>query len=732
VGSVDLVFRAAAVNRPSARRIRHSDMDIRGYIRQARTLPFDATLRKAIALAGRTGRARFQLAADIFGGSYGTKESSLDPAARIAIVAAEIPADLTATLRHLGQEYLQHRFDLLGSGRLSPVYGFVPKGFLGHRYRTQAPAAPARDGGGLEAVVNRANVPRARRIWRLIARPDYVPIDWQLDFRSGYRWSARRPSRRLPIPVDAGADIKVPWELARLQHLPQLALCAILAKAGTSGFAPAARYVGEIADQLGDFIATNPPRFGVNWIGIMDVAIRAANIALTLALLAGANLSLSPAMSKVVASALHDHATHIADHLEYSEVDRSNHYLGDLGGLLWTGWLLTGADADRFLIFAVAEMLKEADHQFLPDGGNYEGSTNYHRLSGEIVVFALAVIASLDASALKRLERATPPARAWRAEFPLPPLHRHREVSSGAGIIALDLVQKMHGSARLTRAVQGADNTIVQIGDTDSGRFFNLHPTPLTHGEGVFVENTLDHRGFVAAVDALSGAARGESMDAILVERLVGVDGIKAPSAVPVLADFGDLDALMARWEAAPDNTRRVRRVLVRATTEGWARAAFPDFGLYVFRQRDLLITFRCASKAPKGAPRGHRHDDNLSIEYRLGHAERRDPGSFVYTPSVARRNEYRAASAHDAPRIRGASLVKTGAGLFDLDELAPAQCLYWREDGVAGEVRGPSGTMLRIICLSTDEFAIFDCVTGGEIADVPPPMPVARGYGRL
>jgi hypothetical protein len=63
---------------------------------------------------------------------------------------------------------------------------------------------------------------------------------------------------------------------------------------------------------------------------------------------------------------------------------------------------------------------------------------------------------------------------------------------------------------------------------------------------------------------------------------------------------------------------------------------------------------------------------------------------------------------------------------------LAPAQCLYWREDGVAGEARGEWGSILRIVHFSADELAIFDCVTGGEIADIPPALPLARGYGRL
>jgi hypothetical protein len=198
------------------------------------------------------------------------------------------------------------------------------------------------------------------------------------------------------------------------------------------------------------------------------------------------------------------------------------------------------------------------------------------------------------------------------------------------------------------------------------------------------------------------------------------------------LNDFGDLDTLMARWQAAPDKARRLRRIPIDATSERWSRTAFPDFGLYLFRHQDKLVAFRCAGAPPKGAPSGHRHDDNLGIEYRLGSADRRDPGSFVYTPSVVRRNAYRAASAHDVPRIRDVSLVKTSTGLFDLDEAAHAQCLYWREDGVAGEVKCISGSILRIVRLAADELTIFDCVGFGEIADVPAALPGTSGYGRL
>ncbi|HZL30477.1 MAG TPA: heparinase II/III family protein [Pseudolabrys sp.] len=716
-------------------------MDFTGYLRQARTLPPHVVLRRAAALAARTATSWGRLASDLSAGSYGTARSRLNPAARISINAVDIPPDLEETLRCLGREYLAHRFELLGSRWTQPIYGFQAGGFLGHRYTPHSPKAPDQAGHGLSDVVNRSNLPHSLQVWRLIARPDYTPIDWQLDWRSGYRWSARRPSVTLPIPVDRGADVKLPWELGRLQHLPQLALCAILARDGRPNFEAASRYVEEISDQLADFIATNPPRFGVNWMGAMDVAIRAANIALTLALLAGAGLALSPEMSQAAANALNDHAEYVVGHLEYSETGRSNHYLADLGGVLWSSWMLSGPAADARLIFAGAEILKEADYQFLADGGNYEGSTSYHRLSAEIVLFALAVICSLDHTALERLERAAPPRRPWRAVFPVLPLRRHRSDSTGASLVPPAVWQKLQGAARLSRAVQGADGTIVQIGDTDSGRFFKLHPTALppqsAAADNGFAENSLDHSGFINAVDVLLGAdPQGRRLDASLVRRLAGWTATQGlPQAAPDVADFGDLDALLARWQGTPDASRRVRHIPLGMTVDpaAWTRLAFPDFGLYVFRHADLLISFRCYDAPPPAAPNGHRHDDNLSVEYRLPSARRRDPGSYVYTPSVAQRNRYRAAAAHDVPRARGKPLTTVGNALFDLKQNAYAQCLCWRATGVAGKVNGPSGEIMRILQISSQQLSIFDCVEPpAEIDDLSPELPVSLGYGRL
>lgn len=157
---------------------------------------------------------------------------------------------------------MDHRFDLLGSGWVQVALGLQAAGVEGSRY--PASETPA-DGDVVASAVqrlNHANRTEARRI-RALVDADYVPIDWQLDFKSGYRWSEATWYRDIHYGDERGADVKVPWELGRCQHLPQLALRATLA-AGDGDRPRVDRLAREFCDQVLDFVAANPPRFGSN------------------------------------------------------------------------------------------------------------------------------------------------------------------------------------------------------------------------------------------------------------------------------------------------------------------------------------------------------------------------------------------------------------------------------------------------------------------------------------
>src|SRR4030042_352976 len=106
-----------------------------------------------------------------------------------------------------------------GAGWVQVRHGIPCSGLEGYRYEMGSSVQVDREGRWLQGRINFANLKESQRIWRLIDT-HYIPVDWQLDFKSGYRWSEETWYLKIPSGHKPGVDIKVPWELARMQHLP--------------------------------------------------------------------------------------------------------------------------------------------------------------------------------------------------------------------------------------------------------------------------------------------------------------------------------------------------------------------------------------------------------------------------------------------------------------------------------------------------------------------------------
>lgn len=370
-------------------------------------------------------------------------------------LSRELLREHEGTLCRLADKHLEHHFDLLGSGWVRVEHGMDCHGVESHRYDSGPAVTTDRAGKWLHGRINAANLPEAQRIWSLVDA-GYQPIDWHLDFKSGFRWREDTVSRDIRYGQQPGADVKVPWELARMQHLPNLALA--FAASGNDG------YRREFRNQLLDFIAGNPPRFGVNWTCTMDVGIRVANWLLAYDLFQGAGAVFDEVFVTELTRSVYQHGVHIINNLEWSEHLRSNHYLADIAGLLFVaGHLSASPETDKWLAFAVQELTKEAGTQFHPEGTNFEASICYHRLSGEMLAYATALIAGLS--------------------------DRLRAVSATPQAGTLERLAKI---GEFVMATTHPDGNAVQIGDNDSGRFVKL-------GD----DHPLDLRGLVAALDGL-------------------------------------------------------------------------------------------------------------------------------------------------------------------------------------------------------------------------------------
>lgn len=203
-------------------------------------------------------------------------------------------------------------------------------------------------------------------------------VDWLREPASGVRWPLGFHGDARLVRGD-GSDVRLLWELNRLGHL--LTLGRAYAAGGGEGLAE------EFFAQVEGWAEQNPPGQGPNWACAMEVALRAVNLLAALRLFRRSPALDDERLARLLA--LFDaHGRHVRHHLEYSYIATGNHYLSDVAGLLWLGLLLPELSAAAgWRDFALKELVRELGRQVLPDGADWEASTNYHRFATEIFLY---------------------------------------------------------------------------------------------------------------------------------------------------------------------------------------------------------------------------------------------------------------------------------------------------------------------------------------------------------
>ena len=656
----------------------------------------------------------------------------------------DLPSSLEEQLPELADHIFSHRFDLLGSGWVTVHYGMQCRGVEGLRFESGPAVVADREGEWLAEQVSAPNVAESRRLWRLVADHEasaaYQPIDWQLDFKSGYRWDARTWYGDIPRAVRPGQDLKVPWELARMQHLPVLALARALAAEGRLGGVSAESCDAEFRAQILDFLATNPPRYGVNWACAMDVAIRLTNWLLARDLFLSSGAVFDAPFEEALARSVYEHGRYILRHLEGGAGMRGNHYLADVSGLLFAAaYLPATRETDAWLAFGVQEIVSETDHQFHADGSHFEDSVCYHRMSAEMVVWSAALVLGLPAArrhALTAYEDRVHAVRPALRPAPLPhyPVPGRQEFSPFPDWFW----ERLERMGQFASDVTKPCGHVVQIGDNDNGRFLKLHPlyerttvsaardcyanlsgyTGLADGDTYLDDDHLDFRPFVGLLAGILDRSdwidfAGEcSLETRLIRRSIGVPvAARHPQRI-------DSAGSVQVWEesvapAALVSPGRHQTYCFEAPgaslLTGLSCCAYPDFGLYIFRSPRLYLSIRCGSTEGRSV-RAHTHADQLAIELQIDGRDRvRDPGTYLYTPLPERRNEYRGVGAHFAPRVAGLEPVDLSVGIFPLGGFVAGECRYFGSLGFCGRHAGFGAPVSRTVRLETNTVVVED-----------------------
>jgi len=327
-------------------------MDLRTQLRLAVSLPFPILVGKVTDVFKKRGRRR-RLRSWAASGrtNHATNSTWQLRSGLMPLPSAGWREDFQGRVLVYVHQYLKHEFDVLGSGPFTSVDE------------------------------------RAER--SALLDEQYQLLHWSYDPLSGHQWSRGEWYEHYgPAPT---TEIKQPLEFGRLHHLPQLALAVVLEPALTSSV------VREVRNELIDFITQNPPLYGIQWCSGIDVGIRAFNMCVAWDWLATKGVAPADVESLLCAS-LVDHAVYLQETLEWAGGMRTSHYLANLLGLLSIGSYLGGhPKAAGWRSFAIAELEREIDVQFLPDGSGFEASTCYHRHTADIVEQA-TLLMGIDAS----------------------------------------------------------------------------------------------------------------------------------------------------------------------------------------------------------------------------------------------------------------------------------------------------------------------------------------------
>jgi Heparinase II/III-like protein/Heparinase II/III N-terminus len=220
------------------------------------------------------------------------------------------------------------------------------------------------------------------------------PIDWHMDPVSGYCWPKKLFSEVRKARTNAdGRDVKLPWELSRMQHLPTLGKAYRLTKDE--------RYADEVVEQICQWLDDNPCPYGINWTCPMDVAIRIMNIIWAYLLIEGAS-AITNDFGRRIAISVFQHGQYILFNLEFGlrddgSITNGNHYLTDIVGLLFLGLLCPNFKAAaHWKETGVKALVEEMDQEVLPDGVNFESSISYHRLVLELFTAGALVCGKND------------------------------------------------------------------------------------------------------------------------------------------------------------------------------------------------------------------------------------------------------------------------------------------------------------------------------------------------
>lgn len=204
-------------------------------------------------------------------------------------------------------------------------------------------------------------------------------IDWHTDCKTGLSWPPRYFRDIDYNNPERPSDVKMAWELSRLQWLVPAGQAYLLTADE--------RYAQAVRDVLEQWIAANPCAGSVNWSCTMEPALRIFTWTWFFRVFHAAPSWADPGFRERFLRALYLHVEFTERHIERSDIN-GNHYTADAAGLVMGGLFFgRGRHPARWASQGWTILQGEMALQVFPDGVDFEASVPYHRLVAELFLW---------------------------------------------------------------------------------------------------------------------------------------------------------------------------------------------------------------------------------------------------------------------------------------------------------------------------------------------------------
>ena len=487
------------------------------------------------------------------------------------------------------------------------------------------------------------------------------------------------------IIYNEGIDIKVPWEVARFQHLNKMCIFAYLNKLNND--------YDFIKLQILDFIFFNPPSVGIHWLNAMEVAIRGSNLSMITDILI-TEKKLNEKEKLIFLNSINDHLLFVLDNIEWSPLSRNNHYLANIIGIMVMSYFLP---KDRYLRtimkFSVEQFFNEIDFQFYEDGGSKEGSTSYHVFSSEMILIGLYFFKKIKSNGFRFDES--------EGFFLSNLFNKISFIKNNSENITMHYKNRMLDKVKkiffFSKLLLRNNNSLLQVGDNDSGCFFDLD----------FSKDSLEKK----KIHILLSEKESFSLFYI-IKNFVGNDFFENFNNKPCLIKKNKINSCSIKYRKSffiPFNEKvNINKIKLYS---------FKDFGLYCYIHKKFSLYVICKSNY-EYYNSGHLHDDNLAIDLVIDKKNIiTDPGSFCYTSNSSVRNKYRGIDSHFAPRKLGCR-QKEESFPFSFSNFLKGKVLNVDKDIFFGKISYKNCNVFRKIEILSTGLKINDYCSNGKLSN--------------